>query len=86
VVSQGILVEPHLIFVRHLPKAAQTDKLGRPVNIHVFGGMDIKKLYESVTPEEHWRSFLVNAEAVSGVASWLVNLRAGIGLDSSRLA
>ena len=34
------------------------------MNIQFFGGLDINKLYETVSPEDHWRQFLVQAEAV----------------------
>ncbi|KAF8903164.1 CRAL-TRIO domain-containing protein [Gymnopilus junonius] len=39
-------------------------KQGRPVNIQVFGGMDLNKLYRSCTPERHWESVLVSAECL----------------------
>ncbi|TEB30663.1 CRAL/TRIO domain-containing protein [Coprinellus micaceus] len=43
----------------------KTDKKGRPLNVHFFGGMDIRRLYKVVTPEQHWQSFLVNAETLT---------------------
>lgn len=38
---------------------------GRPLNIHVFGDLDLPKLYTACTPEKHWQTILVNAESVS---------------------
>ncbi|KAF8645258.1 hypothetical protein AX16_008083 [Volvariella volvacea WC 439] len=43
----------------------KTDKKGRPLNIHFFGGMDIHKLYKSCTPERHWQTVLVNCESLT---------------------
>ncbi|KAJ2921164.1 hypothetical protein H1R20_g2486, partial [Candolleomyces eurysporus] len=40
----------------------KTDKQGRPLNVHFFGGMDVRRLYKVCTPERHWQSFLVNCE------------------------
>lgn len=42
----------------------KTDKLGRPVNIQSFGAMSAKRLYRHITPEEHWRTVLVNVESL----------------------
>jgi len=42
----------------------KTDKRGRPINVHVFGGMDLNKLYKTCTPERHWQTVLVNAESL----------------------
>ncbi|KAF8158167.1 CRAL-TRIO domain-containing protein [Crassisporium funariophilum] len=43
----------------------KTDKQGRPLNIHFFGGMDLNKLYKSCTPEKHWQTVIVNAESLA---------------------
>ncbi|KAJ7644116.1 CRAL-TRIO domain-containing protein [Roridomyces roridus] len=43
----------------------QTDKKGRPINIHTLGNVDFPKLYKTVTPEGHWHSLLVNAECLT---------------------
>ncbi|CAA7261570.1 unnamed protein product [Cyclocybe aegerita] len=43
----------------------KTDKEGRPLNIHFFGGMDLPKLYKSCTPEKHWQTVIVNAESLT---------------------
>ncbi|TFK40778.1 CRAL-TRIO domain-containing protein [Crucibulum laeve] len=43
----------------------KTDKKGRPLNIHFFGGMDLPKLYQTCTPEKHWQTVLVNAESLA---------------------
>lgn len=40
----------------------KTDKQGRPLNVHFFGGMDVRKLYKVCSPQRHWESFLVNCE------------------------
>jgi hypothetical protein len=37
---------------------------GRALNVHVFGGMDLPKLYKLCTPEKHWQTVLVNAESL----------------------
>ncbi|KAK7048347.1 CRAL-TRIO domain-containing protein [Favolaschia claudopus] len=42
----------------------KTDKKGRPVNIHTFGGVNFPKLYKVCTPERHWQSVIVNAECL----------------------
>jgi hypothetical protein len=39
-------------------------QLGRPVNIQSFGAMSAKRLYRHITPEEHWRTVLVNVESL----------------------
>ncbi|KAL4253824.1 Phosphatidylinositol/phosphatidylcholine transfer [Pleurotus pulmonarius] len=43
----------------------KTDKKGRPINVHFFGGMDLNKLYKECTPEKHWQTVLVNAESLT---------------------
>ncbi|PPQ69102.1 hypothetical protein CVT25_004599 [Psilocybe cyanescens] len=43
----------------------KTDKQGRPLNVHVFGGMDLTKLYKVCTPERHWETMIVNAECLT---------------------
>ncbi|KAF7346310.1 CRAL-TRIO domain-containing protein [Mycena sanguinolenta] len=43
----------------------RTDKTGRPLNIHTFGGVDFPKLYKSCTPERHWQSVIVNADCLT---------------------
>ncbi|KAI0277291.1 CRAL-TRIO domain-containing protein [Russula aff. rugulosa BPL654] len=42
----------------------KTDKLGRPIHIQSFGTLSVKRLYQHITPQEHWRTVLVNMEAV----------------------
>jgi hypothetical protein len=37
---------------------------GRALNVHVFGGMDLPRLYKSCTPEKHWQTILVGAESL----------------------
>ena len=39
-------------------------QLGRPVNIQSFGAMSARRLYRHITPEEHWRTVLVNIESL----------------------
>lgn len=44
----------------------KTDKLGRPLNFHSLGGLDLQRLTrEGVTPERHWQTILVNAECLT---------------------
>ena len=43
----------------------QTDKRGRPVNIHHFGRINTTELYKGITPERFWQAFLVNAESLT---------------------
>jgi len=43
----------------------KTDKKGRPLNIHTFGGVDFPKLYKSCTPDRHWQSVIINAECLT---------------------
>ncbi|KAF8501552.1 CRAL-TRIO domain-containing protein [Russula emetica] len=42
----------------------KTDKLGRPIHIQSFGAISSKRLYQHITSQEHWRTVLVNIEAV----------------------
>ncbi|KAF9267442.1 CRAL/TRIO domain-containing protein [Marasmius fiardii PR-910] len=49
------LIDPH----------RQTDKKGRPLNVHRLGGMNLKKLYSTCTPERHWQTVLANAESLT---------------------
>ncbi|KAH9998855.1 CRAL-TRIO domain-containing protein [Russula compacta] len=42
----------------------QTDKLGRPIHIQSFGAISPKRLYQHITPQEHWCTVLVNIEAL----------------------
>lgn len=64
--ESGVLLRIHLnaCIANHFP---QTDKQGRPINVHFFGGMDVQKLYKVCSPEHHWESFLVNCELVGHV-------------------
>ncbi|KAK1229865.1 hypothetical protein PQX77_007037 [Marasmius sp. AFHP31] len=43
----------------------KTDKRGRPLNVHFLGGMNLKKLYSTCTPERHWQTVLVNGESLT---------------------
>ncbi|KAF8895522.1 CRAL-TRIO domain-containing protein [Infundibulicybe gibba] len=43
----------------------KTDKRGRPINVHFFGGFDLAKLHAECTPERHWQSVIVNAESLT---------------------
>lgn len=41
-------------------------QLGRPLNFHHLGGLDLQRLAkEGVTPERHWQTILVNAECLT---------------------
>ncbi|KAI0303664.1 CRAL-TRIO domain-containing protein [Multifurca ochricompacta] len=40
-------------------------KHGRPVNIQSFGAVSAKRLYQLITPQEHWQTILVNVESLS---------------------
>jgi len=42
----------------------KTDKLGRPINIQTFGAVDIPALHQSVSPDRHWETVVVNAESM----------------------
>jgi hypothetical protein len=39
-------------------------QLGRPIHIQRFGAISSKQLYQHITSQEHWRTVLVNVEAV----------------------
>ncbi|OSX59816.1 hypothetical protein POSPLADRAFT_1059109 [Postia placenta MAD-698-R-SB12] len=43
----------------------KTDKKGRPLNIHHFGGINMPELYKHITPERFWRTIVVNAESLT---------------------
>ncbi|KAI0034638.1 CRAL-TRIO domain-containing protein [Vararia minispora EC-137] len=50
---------------RHWPMYFhKTDKHGRPVNIQSFGQVDLPELYKHVSPDQHWETVIVNAEAL----------------------
>ncbi|VDC00760.1 unnamed protein product [Peniophora sp. CBMAI 1063] len=42
----------------------KTDKFGRPVNIQAFGSINVNELFKGISPERHWQSIVVNAEAL----------------------
>jgi hypothetical protein len=39
-------------------------QLGRPIHIQSFGAISSKRLYQHITSQEHWRTVLVNIEAI----------------------
>lgn len=39
-------------------------QLGRPIHIQSFGAISYKRLYRCITPQEHWRTVLVNIESL----------------------
>jgi len=43
----------------------KTDKKGRPLNVHFFGGMDMPELYKHISPARHWQTVLVNCESLT---------------------
>ncbi|EGG07732.1 uncharacterized protein MELLADRAFT_28365, partial [Melampsora larici-populina 98AG31] len=43
----------------------RTDKIGRPISIQRFGSLDLNKLYSVVDKESHFRSIIVNCEALT---------------------
>ncbi|KAF7973729.1 hypothetical protein HWV62_14294 [Athelia sp. TMB] len=43
----------------------KTDKEGHPLNVHFFGGMNMPELYKHISPAGHWRTVLVNCEALT---------------------
>ncbi|KAH9950542.1 CRAL/TRIO domain-containing protein [Amylocystis lapponica] len=43
----------------------KTDKQGRPLNIHSFGGINMPELYKHVTPERFWKTIVVNCESLT---------------------
>ncbi|KAK7682343.1 hypothetical protein QCA50_014548 [Cerrena zonata] len=43
----------------------KTDKKGRPLNIHFFGGINMPELYKHISPERHWQTVVVNAESLT---------------------
>ncbi|CAL1713230.1 unnamed protein product [Somion occarium] len=43
----------------------KTDKKGRPLNIHFFGGINMPELYKHISPERHWQTVLVNCESLT---------------------
>ena len=40
-------------------------QIGRPLNVHFFGGMNLPELYKHISPERHWQTVLVNAESLT---------------------
>jgi len=43
----------------------KTDKKGRPLNVHFFGGINMPNLYKHISPERHWQTVLVNCESLT---------------------
>ncbi|KAL6302784.1 CRAL-TRIO domain-containing protein [Sparassis latifolia] len=43
----------------------KTDKKGRPVNIHHFGGINMPELYRHISPQGFWKTIVVNADALT---------------------
>lgn len=43
----------------------KTDKSGRPLNIHHFGGINMPELYKHITPARFWQTIMVNAESLT---------------------
>ena len=43
----------------------QTDKSGRPLNIHHFGRINTTELYKGISAEKFWQAFLVNADSLT---------------------
>ncbi|KAI0785250.1 CRAL-TRIO domain-containing protein, partial [Abortiporus biennis] len=43
----------------------KTDKKGRPLNVHFFGGINMPELYKHISPERHWQTVLVNCESLT---------------------
>ncbi|CAH7687370.1 CRAL-TRIO domain-containing protein [Phakopsora pachyrhizi] len=41
------------------------DKLGRPISIQRFGALDLNKLYEVIDKETHFKTLIVNCEALT---------------------
>lgn len=52
-------------------------QLGRPVHIQSFGAISHKRLYRHITPQEHWRTVLVNIEALLAEVLPAASLAAG---------
>ncbi|KAI0632089.1 CRAL/TRIO domain-containing protein [Trametes polyzona] len=43
----------------------KTDKKGRPLNFHHFGGINLNKLQKKMTLERFWQTVIVNCEALT---------------------
>jgi len=43
----------------------RTDKVGRSLNIQALGSIDVPELKKAVSPEHHWRSVIVQCEALT---------------------
>jgi len=52
-------------------------QLGRPIHIQSFGAISHKRLYRHITPQEHWRTVLVNIEALLAEVLPAASLAAG---------
>ena len=59
-----LCVPPRLFPISPTP-APQTDKKGRPLNIHHFGRINVAELYKGISPERFWQAFLVNADSLT---------------------
>jgi len=51
-------------FSFRVPTPVPPVQLGRPIHIQSFGAISAKRLYQQITPQEHWCTVLVNIEAL----------------------
>ncbi|KAI0917030.1 hypothetical protein AcW2_007271 [Taiwanofungus camphoratus] len=55
----------------------KTDKKGRPLNIHHFGGINMPELHKHISPERFWQTIVVNAESLTREVLPATTLAAG---------
>ncbi|KAI0699119.1 CRAL-TRIO domain-containing protein [Cytidiella melzeri] len=61
----------------------QTDKSGRPINIHHFGRINTTELYKGVSPDRFWQAFLVNADSLTREVLPAASAAAGERIDGT---
>lgn len=61
----------------------QTDKRGRPLNIHHFGRINTTELYKGISPERFWQAFIVNADSLTREVLPAASSAAGRHIDGA---
>lgn len=75
------LTVDHSILVTQHPH--QTDKKGRPLNIHHFGRINTTELYKGSSPERFWHALLSSAESLTREVLPAASVAAGRHIDGT---
>ncbi|CCM00205.1 uncharacterized protein FIBRA_02233 [Fibroporia radiculosa] len=61
----------------------KTDKEGRPLNIQLYGGINMPELYKHITPEKFWHSIVTTAESIPREVMPAASREAGKQIDGT---